>query len=1198
MFINMLPLRLRLKDTSALELVRQTQRELAELLSYEQASLAVAQRCSGVENSQPLFSAILNYRNAVIDPEEEWNRAAGIRMLGNHYRTNYPITVSIDDLGSVFSLTAQTDSSVDPQRVANYLHRAMQALVESLDQSPHVLALGLSIIPDTERNQIVRSFNGCEVVYPQEKSIHEIFERQVLRDPGAIAVVCEGESLTYAELNAKANQLARYLRGKGVVGDQVVGICVERGLEMVVGLLGILKAGGAYLPLDPAYPSDRLAYMLEDAAPTVLLVQERLRSRLPQTTAEVVALDSNWDEIAENIASNLEAPVLGLSPQHLAYVIYTSGSTGKPKGVMVEHRNVTRLFAATQEWFHFNERDVWSLFHSFAFDFSVWELWGALLYGGRVVIVPYLTARSPQEFYRLLCAEGVTVLNQTPSAFAQLIDAQAQSAEAHSLRMVIFGGEALEFRMLRPWVERNGADKPQLVNMYGITETTVHVTYRRLTREDIQSERGSIVGRPIPDLRVYLLDGYRRPVPIGVAGEIYVSGAGVARGYLNRPELTDERFVPDPHTPQSGARMYKTGDLGRWRADGSIEYLGRNDQQVKIRGYRIELGEIEARLLEHPQVREAVVLAREHAAGEKRLVAYVVAQRGAAAEVASKAAPEKLRNEIVGEWQTLYDETYARPDESKGPSFVGWNSSYTGQPIPETQMQEWLTCTLQRIQALQPRRVLEIGCGVGLLLQHLAPRCEAYVGTDFSAAAIEQLRQWVSGREDLKHVELLQRSATELQDLKPGTFDTVVVNSVVQYFPDIDYLVAVVQEAVRLLGPGGKLFIGDVRHLGLLPIFHSAVQLGKAAATIKMGQLKRRIARAVAQEKELVIDPQFFQVMPGVLPGVSAVEVQLKRGRGPNELTRHRYDVVLYTGERMDARPVCEVLEWQTAVGSAATLAAALKERRWSAVRLNAIPNSRLAREVAGQQLIETSDEQLEAGMLRRQLNELRVEESDPESLWELAEAHDYDIQVSWSTRGSPGSFDIQLLDRTRSGEVLRAVPQAPQGGRPWAAYANDPLENGFRQQLIPQLREYLKARLPEHMVPSAWMALRQLPLTANGKLDRNALPTPQSRPEEMGEYVAPRTELERTLAEIWAQVLRVDQVGIHDNFFELGGHSLSGMKLIARVTEKLKIGLAASAIFKCPTVKEMADLLSSLRSANPSFSRSEEIDFEEGVII
>ena len=321
-------------------------------------------------------------------------------------------------------------------------------------------------------------------------------------------------------------------------------ICVDRSLEMIVGLLGILKAGGAYVPLDPTYPAERIEYMLEDAAPQVILTQTHLKAALPKTKAHVIALDADWKQIDTQPQTNLKKS--DQTPQSLAYLIYTSGSTGKPKGVMVEHRNVARLFSATEDWYDFDDKDVWTLFHSFAFDFSVWEIWGALLYGGRLVIVPHDTTRNPTAFYRLLCEEGVTILNQTPSAFRQLIAAQAEEKAAHQLRAVIFGGEALELSMLKPWVARNGDQKPQLINMYGITETTVHVTYRPLTSEDIDHERGSPIGKAIPDLSIYLLDANKQPVPLGVAGEMYVGGAGVARGYLNRPELTAERFIPDP----------------------------------------------------------------------------------------------------------------------------------------------------------------------------------------------------------------------------------------------------------------------------------------------------------------------------------------------------------------------------------------------------------------------------------------------------------------------------------------------------------------------------------------------------------------------------------------------------------------------------------------------------------------------------
>ncbi|WP_131202050.1 amino acid adenylation domain-containing protein, partial [Burkholderia pseudomallei] len=398
-------------------------------------------------------------------------------------------------------------------------------------------------------------------------------------------------------------------------------LCAERGIEMVVGLLAILKAGGAYVPLDPAYASDRLRGIVQDSQPALVLADAVGRAALGELDGALPVIDLETDALRwrEMPATNPE--VASQHVHHLAYVIYTSGSTGRPKGVMVEHAQVVRLFGATQAWFGFDERDVWTLFHSYGFDFSVWELWGALLHGGRLVIVPTEVTRTPSAFFALLCAEGVTVLNQTPSAFQALMSAQEEREEAagnieranvvaHRLRYVIFGGEALEPRTLASWYARHG-ERTQLVNMYGITETTVHVTYCALRAEDAMRLGASPIGVRIPDLQLYVLDDRREPVPMGVTGELYVGGAGVARGYLNRPELTRERFIDDPFV--AGGRLYKTGDLARWRTDGSLEYLGRNDFQVKIRGFRIELGEIEAQLAKVTGVREVVVLARDSA---------------------------------------------------------------------------------------------------------------------------------------------------------------------------------------------------------------------------------------------------------------------------------------------------------------------------------------------------------------------------------------------------------------------------------------------------------------------------------------------------------------------------------------------------------------------------------------------------------
>ncbi|HEX3528164.1 MAG TPA: non-ribosomal peptide synthase/polyketide synthase [Thermoanaerobaculia bacterium] len=527
-----------------------------------------------------------------------------------------------------------------------------ETLLGGLVRQPEERLADLPRLTGPERRQLLADWCGGLEVHPVARPLHRLFEEQAKRTPEAVAAVCDGSSLTYGGLDARANRLARHLRRHGVGPDVPVAVCVERSLDLIVALLAVLKAGGAYVPLDPAYPPERLVFLLEDAlaaaASPVLITHGDLAALFPAESAPVLArtrivrLDA--DSVA--LAAERSGPLADAPPvAAAAYVIYTSGSTGRPKGVLVTHENVVRLFAATRDHFSFAPADIWSVFHSYAFDFSVWEIWGALLTGGRAVMVPYWISRSPDSFYELLVREGVTVLNQTPSAFRQLIQADGQATDALrrglAVRLVIFGGEALDLAGLEPWIARRGAERPRLVNMYGITETTVHVSYRPLSADDPRRAPASPIGAPLPDLRIYLLDSRGSLVPLGAPGEIHVGGAGLARGYLGRPGLTAERFVPDPFGAEPGRRLYRSGDLALYRQDGSLDFLGRADHQVKIRGFRIELGEIEAALVRHPAVREAAVLL-VGGGDDRRLVAFLVPAGGAAPAAA------ELRDWLLG----------------------------------------------------------------------------------------------------------------------------------------------------------------------------------------------------------------------------------------------------------------------------------------------------------------------------------------------------------------------------------------------------------------------------------------------------------------------------------------------------------------------------------------------------------------------
>ena len=1002
--------------------------------------------------------------------------------------------------------------------------------------------------------------------------IHELFEEQARISPDATALIFEDEALTYAELNSRANQLARSLQKHGVGPEVLVGLFLDRTPDVVVAILAILKAGGAYLPLEQAYPKERLRFMLTDAQAPVLITQRSLEEKLPRADAQRIYLDTDWPTISGENDENLPSRA---TAETTAYIIYTSGSTGKPKGVLVSHRNVVRLFQATDHWFGFNSDDVWTLFHSYAFDFSVWEIWGALLYGGRVVVVPYWVSRSPESFHDLLCREGVTVLNQTPSAFRQLIhvDESKPDSERLALRYVIFGGEALELQALAPWVARHGDSNPQLINMYGITETTVHVTYMPITKDLIANGSGSVIGVPIPDLQTYLLDESMKPVAQGESGEIYVGGAGVAKGYLNRPELTAERFIADPFSSDPDARLYKTGDLARRLDDGALEYCGRVDDQVKVRGFRIELGEIESALLSHPGVRESVVILREDVPGDKRLAGYIVPNleyRPAGAQT----------DDRVQQVQTIFDQTYSQesPSEEEDFNFIGWNSSYTGELIPKEEMREWKDRINERILALHPNRVLEIGCGTGMVLFKVAPHCSEYYATDLSQVAIEQLGAR-TGREGdrLSHVRLLHRGADDFEDFEANSFDTVIINSVIQLFPSADYLVSVLEGIFRVVKPGGKVFIGDVRSLTHLEAFYSSVELYKADGDVSSDRLRQRIRNRIAREEELVVDSKFFTRLSEVSPYVTGVQVHLKRGFSHNELTRFRYDVVLDVGAPVPEAFEVAQLDWEAGTWTLDTLREQLSDSASSRVRVSGVPNARLAAISQAMAHLDRGNGSATAGEIRDAVSRRRATASiDPEDVWALAEDLHYDVTLTLSKSEALDSFDA--IFETRSDKPLEFPPAESEADRKlshngtwWSEYFSNPLKGKLTRELGPELREHLKRIVPEYMVPSGLVFLDELPLTPNGKVDRRALPAPELiRPELKGDYVAPRNEMEKALAAIWMEVLGLDRVGIYDNFFDLGGDSILNVQIVARAN-KIGLRLTPVQLFQHNTIAELA---------------------------
>lgn len=1008
-----------------------------------------------------------------------------------------------------------------------------------------------------EHHRIVAEWNGAAAPYPQV-GVAELVVARAARTPASPAVTFGDRTLTYADLEERAGRLARHLAALGVGPGVLVGVELERSAEMVVALLAIARAGGAYVPLDPDFPADRIAFMLADCAAPVLVTQSSLVAALPSHGARVVCIDGDWG----HGGPGGEAPAPGgAGPDDVAYVIYTSGSTGRPKGVEVANRALVNFLTSMAARPGLGPGDVLVAVTTLSFDIAGLEVWLPLVTGAHVVVASRVVASDPQHLMNLLEGAGATVMQATPATWRMLVDAGWPGRPGLK---ALCGGEALPVALADRLLDRG----VELWNLYGPTETTIWSTALEVTTRG----RALTIGRPIANTSLCILDPGLAPVPVGVAGELHIGGAGLARGYLGRPELTAERFIAHPFDPTPGARLYKTGDLARWRPDGEVEFLGRLDHQVKVRGFRVECGEVEAALEAQPAVRSAVVVAREDTPGDARLVAYVVPEPGPG-PASGPPDPAALAATQVAEWRQVYDQAQAgRAADVADPRFdtSGWVSSYTGEPIPPAEMHEAVDATVARILGLRPTRVLELGCGTGLLLWRVAPHCEEYVGTDLSAATLAALEPRLA-RAGLGNVRLLHREAADFSGLPADEpFDLVVTNSVVQAFPGVDYLRRVLAHAVQRVGEAGAVMVGDVRSLPLLEAFHASVALAAAEASAPSARLRASIARRVAEEKELVLDPAFFAGMAQELPGISGAEVLLKRGRHRNELSRFRYDVVLHVGERAAAVQVGEWRDWAGEGLSVESLRRALADPRRDVMGVTAVPNARAQEALSVVDLLAGPDAPRTAADVLAEARE-RAGGIDPEELWVLGDELGFAVECSWASAEPSGAFDAVFV---RDGSGARPVVHfpGPPARRRGLALATDPLAARRRRErsrtLAAELRTALRATLPDYMVPSAFVAVDALPLTPNGKVDRNALPPPRDvRPGPAGTAAAPRTGTEEALAAIWSEVLGVDEVGVDDDFFDLGGHSLLAVRVVSKVRDTLGAEVALRALFDHPTI-------------------------------
>ncbi|MEV0318575.1 amino acid adenylation domain-containing protein [Streptomyces sp. NPDC050658] len=1100
---------------------------------------------------------------------------------------------------------------------AGTVARLCDSLVELLSAvaaDPGRRLSALPVLSAGELRRIVHEWNdtGTDTC---ATPLHELVTAQAARTPDAVAVAVAvavsgegvgagagagagaGHTMTYAELDAAANRLAHHLRDHGARPGAVVAVLMDHGPQTVTALLAILKTGAAYVPLDRAHPPSRTNALLADSGAAVLVVCDGLPDGVDPAGARVVRTAAEADAVAGRPST---APDVRVSADDLIYLMFTSGSTGRPKAALLTHRNVVNYLLWARDHYAVADGAGVPVHSPLAFDLTVTSVFAPLLAGQRVLLPAAPAADgTPDAALRSLLTDAadLSFVKLTPSHLRLLEQSADGGPLSLPVRTVVLGGEALSEDALSAL--RAGTSGLRIVNEYGPTETAVACTAYEAGGAPGAATGGPVpIGRPITNVRVHVLDDALRPVPVGVPGEAFVGGAGVGQGYWRRPALTAERFVPDPFGTVPGARLYRTGDLVRLLPGGDLEYLGRRDEQVKVRGHRLEPAEVEAAVRSHPEVRDCAVEVVGGAPGDERIVAFVRLR-------SETRSDRNWDGDRVDEWRKLYETTYGELSEttygeqSEDPdgsfNLAGWLSSYTGRPLDADHMRGWLDGTLHRIRALRPRNVLEIGSGTGMILLNLAPDCESYRATDVSDPAVSYVRRTVAamdlppGRVEVRAAPAHRGIATAPGDPAP---DTMVLNSVAQYFPSADYLLDVLRQAVDAVPDGGRIFLGDLRSLPLLDLFHTSVQVHRAPANMRVAELRSRISRQSALDPELCVDPRLFGELAAHWPRIGRVHVLPKPGRDDNELSHYRYDVVLTVGPKPpEPDHPATVLDWAASPLAPDEALRLLEREQPARLVLTGVPNARIAGALALRDLIADRAPTSSVGELRARASALSLQGCAPQDWWDLADRCAYEVELSWLDGRPDGAYDVILVRRDTdrdtggsaapaTGRVVAMPPAEPFDAR---RHTNDPHWRRACAVTIPDVDAHVRRWLPEPVVPAHYVPLPELPLTANGKTDRTQLRRLAADPEVVQRAawtVATRelTATEEVVAEVWRELLDCGDVTPDDDFFGLGGHSLLTLQVVFRLRKRLDVALPARAPFDHRTLAELAARVDELR--------------------
>ncbi|MFC5412531.1 amino acid adenylation domain-containing protein [Larkinella bovis] len=1027
-------------------------------------------------------------------------------------------------------------------------------LLKTVVANPSISISEIELLSENRLGAQLVEWNNTQAVFPSAIPLPELIAQTAAQYPTKTAVRFGRQEINYQTLNETANQLAHSLIRNGVRKGDIVGISLDRTPDMLLTMLAVLKAGAAYLPLDPAYPRERVTFMLTDSLARTLVTSEKYQGRLKSQATELLIEDA-WAEARMNPTT---APDTGVAGDDLAYVLYTSGSTGKPKGVMIEHHNLVNFLCSMQVAPGISKDDVLLAVTTISFDIAELELFLPLMTGATVLLVDLTVARDGRELLDLVKNGKVSILQATPSTWRMLLDAGWDKPLPIK---ALTGGEALSIDL----ADKLTTQCAEVWNVYGPTETTVWSTIKKINKGETIT-----VGRPIHNTQVYILDEFLKPVSVGTVGEIYIAGDGVARGYINRPELTEERFLKNPFDTSGKSTMYRTGDLGKFLETGEIQCLGRIDHQVKIRGHRIELGEIENVIGTIKEVKETAVIAHETRSGDQVLVAYVV--------------PEAVAtNDKAPSWQERWDMIYnVGVDHDKGQNSseqvleLAIAEQLSGKKDVKEEIDDWVQQSIRRIKALGPKRIMEVGCGAGQLLFELAPESTLYIGTDYSPTAIENLREKLAlDTTKWRNVKTAVANADDFSTVPAASLDMVLIHSVAQYFPDMNYLQRVIEEAVQKVAPGGCVFIGDMQGKGTLRMHHTFDQFPRSSADSTVADFRKIIDRRVFIEDEFMADPAYFYLLPESIPAIAAVDIQLREGKFLNETTKHHYDIWLFVGSAPETATADAVVDWNPAY-TTERLEKNLAENPQAVLQLRNVFNSRTAEDYTLFEVINgMSDTELLVNAKQKMAS---VPASvDPATLWSVGQKHRFTTHVRWASDGSDNRLDVVFIPNERKHQIPARPASIELENASLNSFARNPFKHNLvvPQEQLQAWKDQIRQHLPDYMVPNNFVVMAKLPLTPSGKIDKKALPDPMlDGLESRNGFMAPRTDVEKMVADIWMECLRLEKISVLDNFFELGGHSLIAVQVMTRLEKKTGKRLPLSMLFEYPTVEKLASTL------------------------